>query len=189
MVSIASQAESVPKKRRRPTNPSRYLYVRRPGRGFLWQARAWLPSPIGSIHLGLYEDEWLAHRAVQKWLRETNGDPLRPPPGVPPKWTRELGDGRHLGQVRLAGVLHVAGPFDTAEEAHAVVRDEFVTPHLARLRVEELAGRKADRERCKRERKERRRARVAELLSAGVPIEGIAAELGVSVGVAKCIRA
>ena len=151
--------DQAPKPRRR-THPSRYLFVRRLRKGILrvWQARTWLPEPLGSINLGIHEDEWSAHRAVQAWIR-AGADPCRGlPDGVLPKWVRLSPDGTFTGWVRLAGELVERGPFPTAEDAHIVMR-EIVREHLTRRREERKARSAERRALVKAERDAERAAR------------------------------
>src|SRR5262249_25663970 len=93
------------KKPRERRHESEYRYVRRLDQkaGLIrgWQARAWLPPPLTSINLGIFESEWEAHRCVVAWVR-SGADPLRLPDRgdgagpVLPKWTKETDDCRYL---------------------------------------------------------------------------------------------
>lgn len=105
-------------------HPCRHLYVRKVG-GRKYQARVWLPAPLGSVNLGLYDDEAPAWRAVRAWIA-AGADPCRGlPPGVLPKWVRDDGRGGFLGRRATAEGFSLAGPFPTPEEAHHAVRAGF----------------------------------------------------------------
>ena len=101
-------------RRRERTHRCRYKYVRRVG--LMYQARVYLPLPVGSVNVGLYATESAAHLAVQAWLR-SGADPRRGlPGGVLPKWVHADGDAFRW-RVRLRGEWHGGGPFDTAAAA------------------------------------------------------------------------
>lgn len=71
-------------RRRAPKRETEYKFVRRCSAKY--QARVWCPLPIGSVNLGLYEEESAAWDAVRRWLR-AGADPCRHlPAGILPKW-------------------------------------------------------------------------------------------------------
>lgn len=107
---------------------SRFKYVRmvRNQRGLrYWQARGWLPLPVGSVHLGCYHHERAAWDAVKGWLR-SGGDPVKGlPKDVLPKWVVARGDGMFDAILRSADGLRSllpGGPWPTAEAAHLAAR-------------------------------------------------------------------
>ena len=109
---------------RQRNHPSQYLFVRKV-KGFKYQARAWLPSPLGSINIGLHPSEREAWMAVKAWLK-AGGNPLKGlPAGVLPKWVRRTNRGRFLGRLKGADGVVVIGPFRTPEEAHRAVLASF----------------------------------------------------------------
>lgn len=119
--------ESPAKNRRSPARRCDYLYVRQvrtPHGRWLFQARAWLPLPLGSIHLGLYDTERAAWGVVRAWIK-AGADPVHGlPDGVLPKWVRRLRDGTFLAVRRdRRGERLPLGVFPTAEAAHAAARD------------------------------------------------------------------
>lgn len=126
--------------RRSSDRRSEYRFVRavQGGTGtWFWQARAWLPEPIGSVNLGCYREERAAWDAVRQWIR-AGGDPCKGlPPGVLPKWVlREReGDkptGRFLAVRRdRNGTRIVVGAFGTAEQAHLAARRQVEAELIA----------------------------------------------------------
>jgi hypothetical protein len=110
--------------KRQRNHACQYLYVRRV-KGFKYQARVWLPMPLGSINLGLYNSEREAWMAFKAWLK-AGGDPVKGlPAGVLPKWVRRTTRSRFLGRLRTLEGVVLVGPFATAEDAHRAVRASF----------------------------------------------------------------
>jgi hypothetical protein len=123
-----------PKSSRRPgvacrsqERRSAFRYVRQVrGRSgiWVWQARAWLPLPIGSVNLGCYREERIAWEAVKRWIR-SGADPVRDlPAGVLPKWVRRERDaggratGRYVAEFRSgSGRRDRLGVYKTPHEA------------------------------------------------------------------------
>ena len=91
----------------------------------MWQARSWLPLPIGSVNLGLYRTEVEAHIAVKNWIK-AGGDPcLGLPHGILPKWVVR-GEGCYLAvlRTRKGERIVLRGEFETPESAHHAARRE-----------------------------------------------------------------
>ena len=109
---------------RQRTHPSQYLFVRKV-KGWKYQARAWLPEPLGSINIGLHNSEREAWIAVKAWLK-AGGNPLKGlPQGVMPKWVRKTKRGRFVGRLKGAEGVVLIGPFRSPEEAHRAVLASF----------------------------------------------------------------
>ena len=129
--SLVHSVHEKPAIRRPPSfeRRSRYKYVRQVcGKTgiWVWQARAYLPLPVGSVHLGLYREERAAWEAVRLWIR-AGADPCRRlPPNVLPKWVRRrLQDGQYDAIRRGGDARRIpvpGGPWATPEAAHAAAR-------------------------------------------------------------------
>ena len=129
--SLAHSAHEKPAVRRPPSfdRRSRYKYVRQVcGKTgiWVWQARAYLPLPVGSVHLGLYREERAAWEAVRLWIR-AGADPCRGlPTKVLPKWVRKRPQDGLFDAVRRNAsgerIVDPGGPYATPEAAHAAAR-------------------------------------------------------------------
>lgn len=117
---------------RTPVDPRHKLYARK-ALGTLWQARVWLPLPLGSINLGLYATEREAHAAARAFVRR-GADPVEHlPEGVLPKYVRRVGE-MYLARVKTRRGVVALGPFACPKVAHRAI-----TARMARL-AERPAG-------------------------------------------------
>jgi hypothetical protein len=106
-----------PTRKRERRHRCDYLYVRKVA-GRKYQARVWLPAPLGSINLGLYDDERSAWHAVRQWIR-AGADPCdNLPEGVLPKWVKVAPDGSFFGIAKMRFCVIRMGPFATPQECH-----------------------------------------------------------------------
>lgn len=104
--------------RTRAESSNRYRYVkRRPTQsGARWQARAWMPYPIGNLYLGSFVEEREAWECVIQWVRR-GADPVRDlPEGCLPKWVYRC-QGGFIVKIRQKKTRVLLGPFPTAETA------------------------------------------------------------------------
>ncbi len=109
-------------RRRRGRKVYRYKYVRLVSGTNLYQARPWHPV-VGSINLGLYKNERDAWHAVQAWI-QAGCDPCRGlPPGILPKWVKEI-DGRFVAGDRR-GVWFELGDWGCPVECHEAARQHL----------------------------------------------------------------
>lgn len=158
-----SRQSSTPR-RRSADRRSLYPYVRavRGKTGtWVWQARAWLGRPDGSVNLGCYRQERAAWAAARAWIR-AGADPCRHlPAGVLPKWVRKRPQDGLFDAVRRTAsgerIVAPGGPYATPAAAHAAARlsaDADWERHLRRR-----AARDAQRYREEQEKRERVQAR------------------------------
>ena len=106
-----------PPKRRKLADPRHRLYARK-ALGRQWQARVWLPRPLGSVNLGLYATEREAHAAALAFVRR-GADPVEHlPEGVLPKYVRRGVGGQFVARVKTRRGVVELGPFACPKLAH-----------------------------------------------------------------------
>ena len=92
-------------RRRAPKRETEYQFVRKCSAKY--QARVWCALPVGSVNLGLYDEERAAWDAVRVWLR-AGADPCKAlPKGILPKWV--VYGKKPIVGVGLAGEVVEAG--------------------------------------------------------------------------------